>query len=136
LFQPFALSRIARFALEDTVAPGARDAWQSIGTLPTKEYLTGNVSFAIDTRRGRAVFYLGESGETWAYDLRTGATELLSTERLRPWSVFGLVYSSADDSYILFGGLDAYESTEGTTYGNDLYVLDATSSDWRELALG
>lgn len=135
LFQPYALSRVARFRLT-SLDPGMIDAWEQLEGLPTEEYLTGNVSFAIDTRRDRAVFYLGESGETWAYDLHTGATELLSGERLRPWSVFGLAYSSADDSFVLFGGLDGYESTEGISYGNQLYVLDATSSDWRELAIG
>jgi hypothetical protein len=135
LFQPYALSRVARFRLGELV-PGARDAWEQLDGLPTEEYLTGNVSFAIDTRRDRAVFYLGESGETWAYDLRTGASERLSAERLRPWSVFGLAYSSADDAFVIFGGLDGYEGVEGVSYGNELYVLDGGSSDWRPLALG
>lgn len=137
LLQPSPSSNVARFPLAGmSVTAGAIDAWQSSGSLPTEEYLTGNTAFAIDTTRGRAVFYLGESGETWGYDLRTGATELLSSERLRPWSTFGIAYSSADDSFVVFGGLDAYEGDGSSgSYGDQLYVLDAGSSDWRELAL-
>lgn len=111
------------------------DNW-SASPFSTPSPVFGAVSFARDTRRNRAVVYDPYRGETWSYDFTTKQTLKLSTYVLPSKSVFGMVYDSANDAVVLFGGYTQLEGDPTATPLNELWVFKAENNQWSKWAVG
>lgn len=113
----------------------SNDNW-SISPFSAESPVFGMVSFAVDTRRSRAIVYDPYRGETWSYDFVTKQTARLSTQLLPARSVFGMVYDSANDVIVLFGGYSDFEGSPNATPRNDLWVFDFRTNAWGKPSIG
>lgn len=110
-----------------------KDHW-SYTTLSTPDYFLGEVSFALDSKRGAFVFYFPwpgrtdtspgiSRGETWEYVTSTGTWRKLADTVLPAKSCFGMVYDSAGDKIVLFAGYDSHEGGLAEPI-NETWVFD------------
>jgi len=124
LYVPYATGGkyLARYDLNGaTIRNGvSKDNWSATG-MSMPDYFLGEVQFALDSKRGKFVFYFPwpglsdtspgtNRGETWEYTTTAGAWLKLSDTVLPAKSTFGMVYDSANDKIVLFGGYDSHES--------------------------
>ncbi|HWP59909.1 MAG TPA: kelch repeat-containing protein [Candidatus Acidoferrales bacterium] len=127
-------SLMATFSLRniDLNEPKIVNGWAFSG-LGADEPLLGKLSFALDTRRQRAVMYLSKKGETWSYDLKSRRASLLKKQMLPAKSVFGMIYDSVNDRVALFGGYDNHEGAKNVKPLNDLWIFDPDRNEWSKL---
>ncbi len=112
----------------------AHDNWRG-RRIPAQDNTMGALSFAVDTRRNRAILYLPDKGETWSYDFAQKRAERLARQPLPPKCVFGMLYDARNDKVVLFGGYSDYEGLPTAKPLNDLWVFDFASKRWTKPAL-
>jgi hypothetical protein len=128
----------------------SKDNWSYTSVPIANDYFLGELSFALDTKRSRFVFYvpwpgLTESspavdrGETWEYSTVDGTWTKLSDTVLPARCCFGMVYDSANDKIVLVAGYDSHEGGIGNPL-NQVWVLDrdpasANYHKWVRLAV-
>src|SRR5712692_1503078 len=125
------------FSLKDiNLADGrSKDNWSAHGLATLNDETMGAYSFAVDTKRNRAIVYLPKFGETWAFDFSTRKMRRLVKQTLPAKSVFGMVYDSGNDAVVFFAGYNNYEGEPHVQPLNDLWVLDLTKNSWSKPAL-
>jgi hypothetical protein len=124
LYVPYAAGgkNLARYDLSGITIRNdvSKDNWSASG-MSMPDYFLGEVSFALDTKRSKFVFYFPwpgltatsapyNRGETWEYSTVNKTWLKLSDFVLPARSTFGMVYDSANDKIVLFGGYDSHES--------------------------
>jgi len=129
---------LAKYDLrEATIRDGVpEDRWSHIPLGSSDIFIgfPGMLSFAVDTKRANLVFYfpwpgLTEAsaavnrGETWEYSTIDGTWRKLSEAVLPARSTFGMVYDSANDKIVMFGGYDSHESGIANPL-NDVWIFD------------
>jgi hypothetical protein len=129
----------------------SKDNW-SYTNLSTPDYFHGELSFAVDTKRGKLVFYYAwpgrtptapayDRGETWEYTSSSNTWRKLSDTVLPPRSCFGMVYDSASDKIVLVAGYDSHEQGGDVAVPlNDVWVFDRDPASpdyhkWMRLAV-
>jgi hypothetical protein len=99
--------------------------WQRMhpGTSPTR----GEGPLDYDTRHDRVLFFNTTVGETWSYDYNTDTWQRLATAGSPSRGFWGsrMVYDSATDRSILFGGWDSQMG-----FSTDTWVFDYGSMTW------
>ncbi|MGH7847293.1 MAG: kelch repeat-containing protein [Candidatus Binatia bacterium] len=108
------------------------DAW-SFRRIEANDPSLGKISFALDTKRNRAILYLPKRNETWSYNLATHRMSFLSRQALPAKSVFGMVYDSVNDVVVYFGGYTDYEGSPNVKALNQTWVLNLEKNEWRRL---
>jgi hypothetical protein len=144
----FAYSDAAHFIAYDPVndgifVPDGRDAqvhlfksgsWttQSNVAAVTDAYIQEQNSLhAVDTKRGRVIFYSAGRGETWSYDFATKQSTKLNAQSLGMYANFTMVYDSANDVVVLWGGGTYFDPNL-----NDLWIFNLATNQWSKPALG
>src|SRR5712692_5998390 len=125
------------YSLKDiNLADGrSKDNWSAHGLPTLNDETMGAYSFAVDTKRNRAIVYVPKFGETWAFDFSTRKMRRLVKQTLPAKSVFGMVYDSGNDAVVFFAGYNNYEGEPHVQPLNDLWVLDLTKNSWSKPAL-
>jgi hypothetical protein len=112
----------------------SKDKWSPASTLLDPSPYLGVTSYAVDTKRNKIVFYSPwpgppvnvNRGETWEFTPPSTWVKLSDTV-LPAKCCFGMVYDSANDKVVLFGGYDSHEG--GTTNPlNQTWVFDRNPS--------
>jgi len=144
---------LAKYSLAGaTIRNGvSKDNWSQISLPTPTNYFVGETSFALDTKRGKFVFYFPwpgrtetapaqDRGETWEYAPSTNTWTKISDTVLPARCCFGMIYDSANDKIALVHGYDSHEGGIAEPL-NAVWVFDRAPTSpnhhkWVHLGVG